>query len=357
MNVLITVPRMNKSGGVTNYFKVLDKYLDVKKKYFEIGSLSSNESKIMLLFRITSDYIRFIKEILFGGYDVIHINPSLLAQSIIREGILILLCRIRKIPVVIFIHGWDKNCEFKIKRNYKRIFKYVYGKASAIIVLAEEFKFSLIDIGLKNPVYILTTLVDDDIFNIDLSKDKYTTSCNILFLSRIEKEKGVYEAINACSLLRKQFPNMILYIAGDGSESSNVKDYIYKNNIEYIKLLGLVKGKEKEELFKHSDLYIFPTNYGEGMPTTVLEAMAYGLPVITRPVGGLKDFFEDKNMGFITNSLDPVDYSNLMKKLLDNDDLRFKISKYHKTFAMNNFSATIIADKILGIYNNAYDKY
>lgn len=45
------------------------------------------------------------------------------------------------------------------------------------------------------------------------------------------------------------------------------------------------------------------------MPTVVLEAMAFGLPVVTRAVGGLCDFFEDGKMGRITNSMNPMDYA------------------------------------------------
>ncbi len=62
-------------------------------------------------------------------------------------------------------------------------------------------------------------------------------------------------------------------------------------------------------------MYLFPT-YHEGMPGSVLEAMGYGLPVITRTVGGLPDFFEHEKMGFITESLDASVFADFLEQLV-----------------------------------------
>ena len=79
------------------------------------------------------------------------------------------------------------------------------------------------------------------------------------------------------------------------------------------------------------------------MPTTLLEAMAFGLPVISRPVGGLKDFFENGRMGFLIDSTDPLDYVEKIDSLISDPDLTMRISEYNSEYARSNFMASKIA--------------
>jgi glycosyltransferase involved in cell wall biosynthesis len=91
----------------------------------------------------------------------------------------------------------------------------------------------------------------------------------------------------------------------------------------------------------------------EGMPTSVLEAMAFGLPVISRPVGGIKDFFQNEKMGYLLESKDPAYYYEAIIKLLENKDLCKEIGLYNYSFAKENFMASIIAKNIETIARNA----
>ncbi len=77
-----------------------------------------------------------------------------------------------------------------------------------------------------------------------------------------------------------------------------------------MRFLGHVSGAAKTQAFRAADIYLF-TSLAEGMPNSVLEAMAFGLPIVTRPVGGIRDFFEDGRMGYATDSLDSGDYTEL----------------------------------------------
>ena len=88
-------------------------------------------------------------------------------------------------------------------------------------------------------------------------------------------------------------------------------------NLSDVKFTGRLGGEALSNAYKKADFFLF-MSYGEGMPTVVLEAMAFGLPVFTRNVGGLVDFFENGRMGYISDSLNPVDFANAMKPYLEN---------------------------------------
>ena len=95
-------------------------------------------------------------------------------------------------------------------------------------------------------------------------------------------------------------------------------------------------------------VFFLPT-YGEGMPISVLEAMAYGLPVVTRQVGGLNDFFINEKMGFITKSKSPKVFSDFLIRLIEDSELRKAMAEYNKKYAYAHFSATKVTKRFYNI--------
>ena len=185
-------------------------------------------------------------------------------------------------------------------------------------------------------------------FNIKekIERAKKNKVLKILFLARIEREKGIFETIDAFNMLVLKKLSVKLSIAGDGPALKEVKEYVNFLHInQYVNFLGYVTGKKKIETFISHDIYCFPT-YGEGMPVSLLEAMAFGLPVVTRPVGGIKDFFENGKHGFLTNNKDPKILAELMEKILKNDHLFKSISLYNHQFVKKNFMASKVAEKL-----------
>ena len=129
-----------------------------------------------------------------------------------------------------------------------------------------------------------------------------------------------------------------------------------ENGIAGVSLPGYVRGEQKRRVFSKADCYLFPTAYGEGMPTSVLEAMAMGLPVITRPVGGLKDFFEDGKMGFLTKSLDPKMYAQYIEQLIANPDLCMRIGQFNREYAKKRFAASEVVKRLEKIFDSVCGK-
>jgi glycosyltransferase involved in cell wall biosynthesis len=266
---------------------------------------------------------------------------------------------------VVFFRGWDKNYENRVNQQPKlaRKLANTFGRASAVIVLASEFKDQLEKWGFdENKIVVETTTVDDRLLNsLDIlghikdsaSKDAF----NILFLARIEKGKGVYDAIDTYRILKSKYSFVTLTIAGDGSELPLVRDYISRNKVEGVKILGWVDRESKRKAYLDADLYLFPTSWGEGMPNSVLEAMAFGLPIITRPVGGLTDFFEDGKMGSIMQSKSPEKLASACEKFIEDRAFGSKVSEYNHNYAVNRFLASRVAKRIEEIYQSVLTSY
>ena len=144
-------------------------------------------------------------------------------------------------------------------------------------------------------------------------------------------------------------------IAGDGSEEDNIKDYINDRNLDNITLLGYVEERAKIAAFNDSQIYLFPS-YFEGMPTSLLEAMAFGLPVITSKVGGISDFFENAKNGYITESNEPNILASLIEKIIINENTARTIGLNNYRFAKEHFFSDKVVERIEKIFFSVLDE-
>jgi glycosyltransferase involved in cell wall biosynthesis len=354
MKVLVNTTDSSNLGGVANYYRILRPFLNTNIEYFTVGKRHNKKGKLINFIRIYKDYYGFIKKLKSNDYDIVHLNPSLLLKSVVRDALFLLISKMYDKKVVVFFRGWDPGFEEILRKYFLLAFKSVYCKADAYIVLSQEFKEKLKQMGLEKRTFIETTTVDEKIYQENsFFKNKRmksnNTNINILFLARIEKQKGVYIAADAYKDIAKKYPNVSMTIAGDGPALEELKEYSKKNNIK-ITYTGYLKGDDKKKMYKNADIYLYPSYYGEGMPNAMLEAMAYGLPIIARPVGGIRDFFENSKMGFITESKSSSEYSELLERLITSESLRWKMGEYNRSYAQENFASSIVAKRLENIY-------
>ncbi|RLB90461.1 MAG: glycosyltransferase family 1 protein [Deltaproteobacteria bacterium] len=355
--ILITLPSLKEDpGGVARYYNAVLPYLlksnNFKIEIFEIGSTHGKN----VFFHPVNDQLKFIRKIRGVKLDIVHVNPSLNFKSFVRDALFIFWAKRKKNKVIGFFHGWTTKFEKKINGILKIFFNLTYKKADVFIVLASEFKTKLLSLKIDRPIHLLTTAVEEllvENFSIEkkIKRIKTAKTTRLLFLSRLEKEKGIFETIDAFKLLLDKKYNITLSIAGDGSITKEVYGYIERLGLSNkIVMLGYVKGKEKIQIFTEHDIYCFPTYHGEGMPTSVLEAMAFGMPVITRPIGGIIDFFENGKMGYLCETIKPEEIADNIETIIGNKNRICEIALYNYDYAKKHFMASIVADKLLNIY-------
>ena len=351
MKVLIILPSLKDPGGVASYYNSvlphLNEHEDLQITSFEIGSSVTNNR----LFHPILDQLRFIRQLNSKRFDLVHVNPSLNLKSFIRDGLFTFRAKRKKLPVIVFFHGWDESFYKKLSGGLKLFFNLTYGRSDGFIVLAADFKQKLIAKGIRRPIHIMSTAVDESLvknFSIETKIDhlKQANPLKILFLSRIEKEKGVFETIDACNLLIGKEYDIILSIAGDGGAKQEVVSYIQTKGLQNrVFTLGYITGEQKKYAFEEHDIYCLPS-YSEGMPSSVLEAMAFGMPVVTRPVGGLKDFFINGNMGYMAATTNPEEIAACLEKLISDKSHMCNASRYNYEYAKKHFMASKAAQAL-----------
>ncbi len=341
------------------FYRILQDHVKSSADYFTVGRRAASGPFRERICRSLGDFIQFYRVLREREPDIVHLNPSLGSRALLRDGLLLLIAKALGRKVLIFNHGWNPGYEKVVRERYLWLFRKVFFRADAFIVLANAFRDRLTEMGYRGPIYVETTAVDDSFFlecrpSTGIRR-RPGDPFRILFLTRIEKPKGVYEAIDAYRIVRTRHPRAVLTVAGDGSELDGCRTYIAAHQVPDVTFTGYLQGDAKRAAFESSDCYLFPS-HTEGMPLTVLEAMAAGLPVVTTSVGAMSDFFEHGKMGYATDSPSPIVLAGFLERLLDDPGEAQAIGAYNREYARRRFLASSVADRLMGIYRDLLEK-
>lgn len=358
IEIVVLGPSLKAVGGVANYYSNLNLTSENNIYYFEVNS-NLKENTLKKTFRLVTNFFKFARIISSEKVKIVHVNPSLDFKSFWRDAIFIFIAKIFSKKIIVFFRGWEDHFEVKIKNSIflKKVFNQTYSKADVYIVLGQVFKTKLQDIGVKNDktFFIETTLADSNYlkeFNLNNKLSTFDKEIKVLFISRIEKEKGIYIAIDAIKNYSDTHPHqkIKLNVAGLGKELINVKQYVQENKIQNIEFVGQIKGEAKGKLLNECHIMLFPTYFGEGLPNSILEGMLYGMPILTRINAGIPDIVKNEVNGYITSSLESKDFLNYLNNLISNKDLYSQMAKTNHQIAIERFTTEKVKERLLNIY-------
>jgi len=246
------------------------------------------------------------------------------------------------------IHGGGFDEFYK---NSNRFVKFLICKMlnlpDMVIVLSSTWKRIFANLVSENKIAVLENFVDFSQYSeskreANLSKDMIT----VLFVGGVGgKEKGLYDVFKAMPAVLKRCKNILfLFVACSGIEKLNI--ICEKEEIaSHTKFLGYLHGDKKIRVFSESDIFILPS-YSEGLPITMLEAMATGLPIIATPVGAIPEIIEDGINGFLVKS---GDYKALAKKIVvlaQNKKLRRKMGQNNIEKIKKKYDKNVVIKKL-----------
>ncbi|MFS4493388.1 glycosyltransferase family 4 protein [Maribacter sp. 2308TA10-17] len=355
--ILIHAPNLSTPGGKQTYFTSLLDHFQSDIEFFFYGAQGKKESKLKVISRLFSDYWKFYRLLKKNDFSLVHLNPSMNMKSFFRDSIFAAICSITGTKMTIFWHGWQWAFEKKTVQKILFWFKMTYGKADSMIILAKEFSDQLKKYGYKKPIHQVTTVADPIFFELETKfenpsiENPVNEDLVLLFLSRIERVKGIYEALESFEILKEEYPSLKLKVAGTGGELDAARAYIEQKGLQGVELLGWITGEGKAKAFAESDIYLLPSYHGEGLPCSILEAMATGLPVISTDVGGIKDFFEDGTMGYLVKMKNPSEISEKLRLLINNPEQIEVMGRYNIEYARNRFTPKKVGSELERIYD------
>lgn len=182
--------------------------------------------------------------------------------------------------------------------------------------------------------------------------------CNLLFISNLIKEKGVFDLLDACVILHSRRIGFRCDFVGSHTDISPdlINQYLQQyslNNVVFFR--GAKSGDEKKRFLLNADIFVFPTFYkNECFPLVLLEAMQYALPVVTTNEGGIADIVSDGQTGIIVKKNNPVQLANTLITLIEDAELRHSLgtagyNKFISSYTLDHFElrfSNIIRDII-----------
>lgn len=250
---------------------------------------------------------------------------------------------------VITTHGSAHPYTF-IGKKYKRLIysllfqKKLLKNVKLIHVLGESEKKEIIDYLGTDPGNIF---ICPNGISIPEVKDNVVKKPQILFLSRLHHKKGLDLLLPAFKEISSKLPHLKLIIAGpDEGMLDFVSTFIKQNDLnDKIEILGSVNGETKINLLLESEIFVLPS-YSEGFSIAVLEALAYGLPMVISTETGLSNEIKQNNAGLICK-LNIESLSATMYELLQDENLKHQFKKNGLKLLNENFNVNLVCEKLV----------
>lgn len=316
MKVLMIGAGRDVRGGVSS---VVNSYYDAGlDKLCELTYLPTMEdgSKFKKLLVAAGARVRF--ERLIRENDILHVHMSA-DNSFYRKAVFIRKAHKEGKKIIIHMHGSTFDLFYKERCNdaQKQQVREIFAMADKVIALSGDWKEFLAEsiCDAQKIVVIYNAVKIPEAYSKDYANRK------MLFLGILGQRKGTYDLIEVLPEILSKYPDSHIYFGGDGEREQAEQLCMEKGIADHVTFLGWVRGEEKEKLLKECSIYVLPT-YHEGMPMSILEAMSYGMAVVSTYVGGIPHIITDGENGLLCEAGDQAALREKLLKLLEDENLR-----------------------------------
>jgi len=261
-----------------------------------------------------------------------------------------------KLPYIISLRGSDvPGANVRFSLDYKLLaplFRRIWENASALYACSEGLRQRALEFMPEARIYVVPNGVELDRFRPVDNKQKIE-DLKLLTVGRLSVSKRIELLISAVELIRKQFPNATLKIAGGGGLENQLRQLIKDKGMENcITMLGIVPAEEMPGLYRESDIFV-SASLQEGMSNAMLEAMASGIPIVTTRCEGMEELIADNGIVVEKAAVEPI--AREIANLAGNEE------RYHRMCAAARkkaelFSWNNVANQYIAIYHSIIEK-
>lgn len=282
-------------------------------------------------------------------FDVIqaHFGPNgILANKLIQYGWL-------NGNLFTVFHGYDLTIYLNIKGN--KVYNELFNSDSILLPISQYWKERLIDLG-ANSKKVIIHHMGIDVDKFEFTPQNYSGKLKIISSARFVEKKGLKYGVQAISQLVKDEYDISYSIIGGGPLEAQLRQLIADEHLEHrVNLLGWKTQQELIQLMREAQIILLPSvkssdNDMEGIPVTLMEAMAMGKIVISTYHSGIPELITNRVDGFLVNERDVNGIVNVIHDLVRNNehwiDIGFKArNRISKEFEINSLN-----DKLISIF-------
>lgn len=267
-------------------------------------------------------------------FDIIHAHSHLFLST----NLCALARRLGSPPLIITNHGLiSQTAPLPIQKVYiPTVAKWTLQSSDMVICYTETEKAKLEEIGINsNNIKVIHNGIDTDIFT-PCEKRGGKTGSQILWVGRFVPGKGIEHLINAFNILVQQHQHYRLTMVGKGPLQEKINQKIQNLGLsQHISLRSFVPNSEIHRLYQDSDVFVL-TSLNEGVPRTILEAMACGIPVISTELPQLVDIVE--GCGLTVPIGDPQAVADAVSRITTSPELAKKLGEAGRAKVVGHYS-------------------
>ena len=297
-------------------------------------------------------------KLLGQNFDIIHSHIPGHAHAI-------LACFATKIKKIRHIH--TTHCPWTdAYRNKLGVYGYYFAKYTYIPILFKivdkiiaitpwEIEFLLKYGAKKNKIVVIPNGMDNLLYkkikNNDFRKKIGISGKDrlVLFFGRLNPTKGVDKLVQVAEEITKERKNIYFVFRGPDEGMKYIVENAVKKNKNIILVKETRDKKEVARTYQSADIYVLPS-YREGLPLTLFEAMASGLPIVASPVNGVPYEIKEPENGFLVKYGDLKNLKKRILQILDDKKLAKKISENNQ-IKSKNYDWDLIYKKTMKLYN------
>jgi Glycosyltransferase len=311
------------------------------------------------ILKFLSLYFKVLKTIALRRYDLYYLTINSKGNGFYKDYIIVILLKVFCCKIAYHFHNKGVS-EGQNKWLLNLMYRFQFNNSSAIL-LSSLLYYDIAKYIPRDRVYYCANGIPE-ISNINWEeinrKKEKRLIPNVLFLSNMMREKGVFTLLESCKLLYSKGIkfNMIFAGAWIDVEESEFSDFIKLNNLgSNIFYKGSKTGKEKSNYFESGDIFILPS-HNEAFGLVLLEAMQFGLPTIATREGGIPDIVLENKSGFLVQKQNVIDLADKLQFLIENPTARKEFGAEGKRLYEASFKLEIFEKKFLSTLKDIIQK-
>ncbi len=345
---------INQSHAINNNI-IFDPYyinLTTAKDINDVG-----KNKFSKYFGALSIYKKLLLTLLKNKIDLSYITLSPHGIAFYKDSLIILILRLFRIKRVIHLHGKGINAIIKTNRFKKSLYAFIFKNAK-VIHLSPKLYFDIKEIVKKENIYFLA----NGIGHKEVIK-KESVNNRLLYLSNLQETKGSFILLQAARILKERNVDFNVDFVGKWHKDKSFKEkfisYIRENGLSNIvKHHGAKYGKDKETFLENSSVFVLPTFYkNECFPISILEAMSYGLIVISTYEGAISEIVDNNKTGLLLDKVDPIELANKIEFLLKSKDKMLEMGVQAQSKFKLCYTKEIFENKLIQIISDILKTY
>ena len=273
--------------------------------------------------------------------------------SFFRSVLDMIIARRRGCRTILHIHGAAFDAFYDgAGWITRRLIEWSLGHADRVVALSESWQRQLRDMAPDARLWVIENAVSAP---SSVPKRQHNRSCRFLLLARMDEWKGIDDLLDACGRLRAEKVVFELVLAGPSGTAGDsavlnrkFRDLELDAMVRYV---GSVHGEDKSNLLQWSDVYVQPSHH-EGMPLSLLEALAYGLPIVATRVGAVPEVVTDRREGLLVPPRDPGCLASAMRELSRDVDRRRTMARAARELALSRFGLDRFRRDLLKLYDD-----